>query len=316
MSAPIVTTSAGKPIQSQGSRWRQVFVITFGAVVLYVIARRLPTGTNLSHMDFRAGANSIEFCDPVNPQFMPVVAVRSPVEMTLTSNTPAVTGREVRVVAMLKTTTGKAIAPEDLRVVHTQKLHLLVIDPTLTDYQHIHPQPGNNAGEWVFTFTPRQAGQYRIFADFTPAATARGLYANADLVVASTPGFTAAVSPTKDNHTYEVNGFIFELRPAEEPLRAGCVIDLTFAVSRRDKGLVPLQPVMGAYAHLVAFDNARSGFAHLHPFSTDLLRAPDSHEPRLAFKLTIPRAGRYVIWVQVKLDGREVFVPFWFVVLP
>ena len=71
-----------------------------------------------------------------------------------------------------------------------------------------------------------------------------------------------------------------------------------------------LEPVMGAFAHLVAFDEARSGFAHLHPAEADLLKKPDATNPALSFKLTIPRAGRYVIWAQVNLGGREEFVPF------
>jgi hypothetical protein len=72
---------------------------------------------------------------------------------------------------------------------------------------------------------------------------------------------------------------------------------------------------MGALAHLVAFDEARSGFAHLHPNETDKFHSLDTRWPRLTFKLTIPRAGRYVIWSQVILDGREVFAPFWFEVV-
>lgn len=73
-----------------------------------------------------------------------------------------------------------------------------------------------------------------------------------------------------------------------------------------------MEPVMGAYAHLVAFDAARSGFAHLHPNETDLSRALNPTRPQLTFKLTIPRIGRYVIWAQVNLGGTEMFVPFWF----
>ena len=57
--------------------WRRVAVITAAAAVLFFVVRRLPTGTNLSHIDFRVGGNSIEFCDPANPQFLPVVAVRA-----------------------------------------------------------------------------------------------------------------------------------------------------------------------------------------------------------------------------------------------
>ena len=70
--------------------WRQAILITAGAAALFFVVRMLPTGTNLSHMDFRvSGGNSIEFCDPANPQFLPVVNVRSPVTMALQSATPS-----------------------------------------------------------------------------------------------------------------------------------------------------------------------------------------------------------------------------------
>ncbi len=307
---------------SKHRSWRQVFWITLTAAALYFAVRLLPTGTNLSHMDFRPGGSSVEFCDPANPQFIPVVMVRSPVEMTLVSEGEVLAWREVRVVATLKTATGKLIGPEDLLVAHTQKLHLLVIDPTLGDYQHLHPLPGKKAGEWAFVFTPRRAGVYRIFADFTPAATARGLYASAELKVDAVDGIDVPVGiggetiATASNRTYENLGYTFELQTAAESVKAGQMMDLVFTVKRRDGGIVSLEPVMGAFAHLVAFDSGRSGYAHLHPNETDLTRALDPRQPRLTFKLTIPRAGRYVIWSQVKLEGREVFAPFWFEVVP
>jgi hypothetical protein len=315
MSVPTDVPSTEKPLQMRRGRWRQILLITVGAGALYFIARRLPTGTNLSHMDFRAGANSIEFCDPANPQFMPVVAVRSPVEMKLMAEVPAVTLQAVQLGLLLRTSSGKPVGPGDLLVVHTQKLHLLLVDPTLTDYQHIHPQPGKQPGEWVFAFTPRRAGTYRVFADFTPLATARGLYASADLVVNAPEG--GEVLPADGNAAnadwvYEKQGYRFTLQPSTGQIRAGRGVDLTFVVNRADGGAVPMEPVMGAYAHLVAFDAARSGFAHLHPNETDLSRALNPTRPQLTFKLTIPRIGRYVIWAQVNLGGTEMFVPFWF----
>ena len=33
------------------------------------------------------------------------------------------------------------------------------------------PEPGRRLGEWTFTLTPARPGDYRVFADFTPAAT-------------------------------------------------------------------------------------------------------------------------------------------------
>ena len=293
---------------------RSVTLLTAVALALYLIVRLLPTGTNLNHMDFRMeGKGALEFCDPVNPQFIPVVAVRSPVVLALKPDRAPALNQPVSFILTLRTASGKPIAPEDLLVAHTRKLHLLVVDPTLNDYQHIHPEPGRRSGEWVFTMTPGRAGVYRVFADFMPVATARGLYASADF---SVPGTVARVI-REPNTTFQAGGLKFEL-VGPPVLRAGQPADLKFRIESQgaEKEPVPLQPVMGAYAHLVAFDEARSGFAHLHPKETDLAKPPDALHPELNFKVTIPSPGRYAIWAQVKLGGTEVFAPFWVDVRP
>jgi hypothetical protein len=265
-------------------------------------------------MDFRvSGKNSIDFCDPANPQFIPVVAATSPVKLTLRTAAAPVAGGEVRATLALATASGKPVAPEDLLVMHSRKLHLLISDPSLTDYQHVHPEPTRQPGEWSFAFTPRHGGIYRVFADFTPAATARSLYANADLVVSGPePKAGEIAAEKKPAWVAERDGYRFAISPAVLPVKAGQVADLKFIVTKTDGGAVPLEPVMEAYAHLVAFDEGRSGFAHLHPMDTDLSHRPDATKPTLIFKITIPKAGRYVIWAQMNLGGREVFVPFWF----
>ena len=93
----------------QGHARRQFWLITAGALAIFVALRSLPTGTNLSHMDFRVdprAGNAIEFCDPLNPQFIPVVAARSPVTMSLSTPAPAVAGREIVATVILKTGSG------------------------------------------------------------------------------------------------------------------------------------------------------------------------------------------------------------------
>ena len=78
---------------------------------------------------------------------------------------------ESRLAEVLALYSDTPIAPEDLQVVHTRPIHLLIVDASLDDYQHVHPTPGRRPGEWDFTFRPRYGGSYRIFADFTPVAT-------------------------------------------------------------------------------------------------------------------------------------------------
>lgn len=301
-------------------QWRQLIVITVAAIAIYVTLRLLPTGTNLNHMDFRVqGSNSIEFCDPLNPQFVPVVAARSPVTLTVSTEAAATAGHETQGVLTLTTSGGKSIGPDDLLVVHEQKLHLMIVDPSVTDYQHVHPQPTGGAGQWRFSFTPKFGGTYRLFADFTPVATARSLYANTDLIVAGSaavPG-RSVVSQTaaedgRPPRAVDVDGYRFVLITSTWPIRARQPVDFKLEVHGRGGEAIPMQTVMGAFAHLVAFDDKRSGFAHLHPAQIDPLQPPDKTNPVLNFKLTIPTPGRYVIWSQVKIAGKEIFAPFWF----
>ena len=298
-------------------RWRQILLLTLGAVALYLALRTLPTGTNLHSADFNmAGKGMVELCDPANPQFVAVTTARSPVTMTLRAESAVVgPGQPLRMTLGLATSTGKPVGPVDLMVQHTRKLHLLLIDPTLRDYQHVHPEPGVVAGEWTFTFTPRLPGGYRFFADFVPLPTARSLYASADLTI---EGQATSPGPAPFSWDAAVEGYQFKLTP-DAPVRAGRPVTLTFEVARTDGGVVAMEPVMDAYAHLVAFDQERSGFAHLHPLTGEP-NAPitplDPIRPRLPFKITIPSAGVYVIWAQVKLGGRELFAPFWFEVAP
>jgi hypothetical protein len=286
----------------------QIAGLTTAALALFWGVRRLPTGTHLSHMDFRlTGPNLIESCDPANPAFIPVVAVRSPVEMRLLPDGPTAVGHESYFRLRLATTSGKTIGPRDLLVSHTEKLHLLIVDPSLRDYQHLHPAPTREEGTWTFVVTPHAAGNYRVFADFVPAATGRGLYAFADFAVPGVPN-----PPMENGATVtEREGYRWAIGMEPATLRAGRVARLRLTVEALASGQpVVLEPVMGASAHVVAFDLARSGFAHLHPLAVDPLVPLDPVHPQLDFQVQIPQAGTYVLWAQVRIGGRDRFAPF------
>jgi hypothetical protein len=314
------------PTDRAGVDWRSAGWITGLALALYVAFRLLPTGTNLHHMDFQVqGAGALEMCDPANPQFIPVVAVRSPVKLGLTPQDGAkpAAGRETRFVLTLATSGGKPIGPIDLITVHTRKLHLLVIDPTLRDYQHIHPEPGERDGEWVFSHTPERAGTYRVFADFTPAATGRGLYSFSDYNADGPAGEDSGEvrwAPALGEEV-EREGYLLRLDLERGGVvKAGVPGTLVFSLRAKDGAAVPLEPVMGAYVHATAFDEERSGFAHLHPRVEPGQRPPREGEappppsdvlrPSFAFDVMIPRAGPYLVWTQFNLGGEERFEPF------
>jgi len=66
---------------------------------------------------------------------------------------------------------GKPITEADLKEVHTQKIHLLVIDQTLDGYVHAHPLPTVELGIYQFSWTPHKTTTYRMWAGIVPLST-------------------------------------------------------------------------------------------------------------------------------------------------
>ena len=293
------------------NQFLRLALLTLGAAALFVLVRSLPTGTNIPHLNYvPAGRSVIQTCDPSNPQFLPATQVQSPIAMTIGTAAPPVAGRPVQAVITLKTYGDKPIGPDDIAISNAKKIHLLIVDPTLTDYQHVHPVPADSPGGWAFTFTPRAGGNYRLFADFVPVATGVELYAWADLTVSGPPAKPAPAS--RENWTAESGGYRFALTPGSLPIRAGKIEDLTLVTERIGGGPVKLEVIMDAFAHLVAFDEQRSGYGHMHPLEVDITKPLDPIHPTLHFKMQLPRAGRYVVWSEVQIAGQPVFAPFWF----
>jgi len=185
----------------------------------------------------------------------------------------------------------------------------------LSDYQHVHPQWENETGKFSFSFTPKQAGTYRVFADFMPRATGRSLYAGGDIVVsAGRDALTQVEDFPSRSHKLDasVDGLLFQLSIPEGGIRTNEIADIRLRVKGESGARVVLEEVMGASAHVVAFDEARSGFAHLHPIEKPAQISSDgnSGEGELAFSLFLPDPGGYRLWAQVKLGGRVLTAPF------
>lgn len=217
--------------------------------------------------------------------------------------------------AVLKLTTfGRPVLITDLRVVHTERIHLLVIDPSLTDYHHIHPRPTETPGEYAFSFTPRKAGPYRAWADVRTTATGFQEYVMADL------GPGPRSEPPADTSVQlraEVEGLRFELVPDAPPFRAGEPMRVKLRVSDASgKPFAGLEPVMDAFAHIVGFADDYMTVLHTHPKSAGPLKAGQRGGPELEFQLYATRQGFYRFFVQVQVGGSQRFAPFGLQVAP
>ena len=125
------------------------------------------------------------------------------------------------------------------------------------------------------------------------------------------PGQTDVAVPNSENLVFLSQNRRFELSKVNSGSDAEGIELLLRAVDGNGEALT-LRPMMGAFAHMVAFDPELKGFAHLHPLE-DVLPAnqSDSHQGPLTFSFTPPKNGFYRLWAQVRIgEEAETFIPF------
>jgi hypothetical protein len=224
-------------------------------------------------------------------------------------------GQEIPAVLSLKSRIEAPIQLFELREVHTKKIHLLIIDESLTDYHHEHPVPAEAPGEYRFTFTPRKPGPYRAWADVQPLLTGVQEYAKTDIVApGSAPGEPMEKAfPRVGEH----EGLKYELTLASETIKAGEPVAAHVKVTGADgKPFTGLEPLMGAFAHLVGFHEDRKTILHMHPIETRKLEAADRGGPDLDFRIYTDTPGYYRLFFQVQIGGMSKFIPFGIDVVP
>jgi len=222
-------------------------------------------------------------------------------------------GKLSEVTLKFKSADGKPVTLDQLVEMHTEKIHLLIVDPSLSDYQHIHPSRGAKPGSYVFPWTPRSSGDYIVFSDLVPTATKRQEYSTVSIVV---PGGDKPVNKAA-NREVSIDGLTFKLEFDKPTLKAGEGVAAKVSVTGADgKPFSKLEPVMGAFAHAVAFDEKRANVSHIHPLGREPEKADERGGPILEFHMKFNESGFWKLFVQVQVNGKDVFAPFGLIVEP
>ncbi len=200
----------------------------------------------------------------------------------------------------------KPLTLKELKTVHTKKIHLLAIDESLSDYHHIHPLPSNKPGEFIFDFTPKKPANYHVWADVTPTATNQKEYAMATIKVR--PQEKSFINKTVKMHSI-VEGYAFTLKLDGEA-QAGHAIMGSITVNRDQKPFTQLEPVMGAFAHLVGFGEDFNSVLHAHPMGKEPTKDTDRGGPKLEFHIEPKTSGFVKLFAQVRINEKDIFVPF------
>lgn len=225
----------------------------------------------------------------------------------------------------------------DFQVAHDKLLHLVVVSKDLSWFNHLHPEHRGNGVFEIKTTVPR-AGDYRIFADYTPQGSGHEVAQHSFSVAGRDPLPTQArltpdqmrgawmvrqakthgegVAPAANASEYEI-----ALMPMPAQLEANQEVMLHFQVrDKTGKPVSALQPYLGAKGHLVILSGDGERYLHAHAVAdshSDHLPHPghEDHAPStppsdVMFHAAFSNDGIYKVWGQFKHNNRIITAPF------
>ena len=184
----------------------------------------------------------------------------------------------------------------DYATAHDKQLHLIVVRSDGQHFAHVHPRLDAATGTWSTPWTWNAAGTYRVFADFQPAGAG-----SAKLTLTRTVQVAGAFVPAVASATRtvdEIAGYTVKLDGA---LTAGVSHQLTATVTRDGRPVMTLQPYLGAYGHLVALREGDLAYLHVHPEGAEPVPG-GTGGPAVPFAATAPTAGRYLLYLDFKVQ--------------
>lgn len=206
--------------------------------------------------------------------------------------------------------TGATMDPGGFELTHTKTIHALGIDPSLTDYGHSHPQSMATRGDWTYTFTPKYDRPYHVWLDVKPVGGVQQYV----MLVLNPHG---AGAPVDTSRTLSAAvGDVTASLTFDGPLVAGQPAMGHLAIRRDGKPFAALEPVMGAYAHIVGISGDWRTIAHVHPMGAEPKHPDDRGGPAIDFHIEPRQAGFLKLFAQIQVDGRDVFLPFGVTVEP
>lgn len=234
-----------------------------------------------------------------NTTSVPTVAATADVAGAFGSGQPVSVTLHIRDIV-----SGKPMRSADFELAHTKTIHALGVDPSLTDYSHSHPQPAKKPGDWTYAFIPKYNRTYHIWLDVKPIG-------GEQQYVMFTLNEHAATAPVdKTLSLSAAAGNLTATLLFDAPLVAGQAVTGRLTIRRDGKPFAALEPVMGAYGHIVGISEDWQTIAHVHPMGAEPSKENDRGGPVIDFHLEPMHAGFLKLFAQIQVDGRDVFLPF------
>jgi hypothetical protein len=234
-------------------------------------------------------------------------SARAEIRATLKDPERLSPGRETELTIVLTDPSGAPVTPDMLQEVHTRKIHLLVIDETLSDYQHLHPESHGATGRYTASFRPHAPGNYTAWVDVTPKD---GPHQYLPLRLEGGRPCNGPCVNRRLSLSSEAGGLKAYLS-FDGPLKQGTpAMGMIHITNEEGRPVRTLEPVMGAFAHIVGFYEDLSGVVHTHPMGMEGEDLSSYGGPNLSFHLEPEKGGFIKFFVQLRQGGRDIFLPF------
>ncbi len=228
-------------------------------------------------------------------------------DMTLTA---ALDGPTTRL-TLTPTKDGQVL--RDLARVHEYLMHLIVVSPDLSFFDHVHPEPQPD-GSFAIDYKFPGQGSYLLFADVTPKGARSQVFrvpvetrATSSSATSSNTTAQLVPSPALAKPLAADPTITAELYPSPRTPMAGMHSQLLFRLSKNGQPIIDLAPYIGAMGHCVILSEDTQTYLHSHPEQLFAPKPGARGGPEVAFHTRFPKPGRYKIWGQFK-RGEQVLV--------
>jgi hypothetical protein len=179
-------------------------------------------------------------------------------------------------------------------------LHAYVAREDLSLYQHVHPRLDGDT--WRTKVDVPDGGVYRLYVEFTPEERAGTLHPTLLGVRFIITGDTRYVPVPAAQATVRVGRLSVNRPDGTTTVAAGRPSALRFQVV--DAGGAPvrtLEPYLGSFGHVSAFDVLTQAMVHLHPIAPAGAGPPA--DGTLTFHAAFPYQGAQRVFVQFQVAG-------------
>lgn len=198
---------------------------------------------------------------------------------------------------LIDTNTGKLISDAELAIDMEKNLHMIVYDPSLKEFQHVHPAFDGKTWKVQMNFTVN--GNYWVWAQGKLKKGSVEFSSPSRLMVMG-GGAEWPTTPVLGD-VRKGSADITHVELGADALVAGSMAMLDVKFSRNNGTAPELTPYLGAFAHVVVVPSTGDALQHVHVMDVS------SDEGML--HTTFPAAGEYRLWIQFVDGGKLKVIP-------